>query len=181
VPSGTRQCEFGLHLPRQAPRGQAMSTYESERMSGTDVNPYASPLDVAMPPFDPRKQALAKLRGPSLGLLLMAIPMGLGGLLMFVIAIVMTMIRRLNPDFPPLFGNWEILQFASALPSLFIAYGAWCMRTGKHYKVALIAAILASIPFLAPCIWMGIPLGIWALVVLRRSEVRAAFDADETA
>jgi hypothetical protein len=151
----------------------------NERMSGTDVNPYASPLDVdTPPPVDPRQQALAKLRGPSLGLLLMAIPMGIGGLLMFVVAIVVTILRGLNPDFPPIFGRWEILQFASALPSLFIAYGAWCMRKGKRYKVALIAAILGSIPFLTPCIWMGIPFGIWALVVLRRPEVRAAFDAE---
>jgi hypothetical protein len=35
---------------------------------------------------------------------------------------------------------------------------------------------VASIPVLSPFIWLGIPLGIWAFVVLRRADVRAAFD-----
>jgi uncharacterized membrane protein YhaH (DUF805 family) len=146
-------------------------------MSGTDVNPYAPPVDVETPQVDERRQALSKLRGPSLGLLFMAVPMGIGGVLLFVVAIALTTVRWVDPNFPTFFSKWEIVQFVGTLPSLFIAYGAWCMRTGKRYQVTLIAAILGSIPFLSPCIWLGIPFGIWALVVLRRPEVRAAFDA----
>jgi hypothetical protein len=49
------------------------------------------------------------------------------------------------------------------------------MRHGENYGVALTAAILASIPLLSACIWFGISFGIWALIVLRRPAVRAAF------
>jgi hypothetical protein len=62
--------------------------------------------------------------------------------------------------------------------SLFHIFGAICMRRGTNYKVALISAILGCIPFLSPAIYFGIPFGIWALVVLRRPDVRAAFAAN---
>jgi hypothetical protein len=38
---------------------------------------------------------------------------------------------------------------------------------------------MALIPCLGPCYILGIPAGIWALVVLARPEVREAFDRDE--
>jgi len=37
------------------------------------------------------------------------------------------------------------------------------------------AAIVACVPFCSPCVVLGIPFGIWALVVMAKPEVRAAF------
>lgn len=37
------------------------------------------------------------------------------------------------------------------------------------------AAILAMIPCVSPCCLLGLPLGIWALIVLLKPEVKAAF------
>ena len=59
--------------------------------------------------------------------------------------------------------------------SLFHIYGALCMRRGRNYPIALGSAVMSSIPFLAPMAYFGIPFGIWALVVLCRKDVRAAF------
>jgi hypothetical protein len=38
------------------------------------------------------------------------------------------------------------------------------------------AAILAMIPCLSSCCIVGLPLGIWALVVLSKPEVKSEFD-----
>jgi hypothetical protein len=37
------------------------------------------------------------------------------------------------------------------------------------------AAVLACVPMISPMIWIGIPFGVWAVIVLRRPSVRAAF------
>jgi hypothetical protein len=144
-------------------------------MTGTDVNPYASPVDVAMPAVDPRKQALAKLRGPSSGLLILSSAWILIGLL----AIALGLLSLLDDSAGPLFDAFGFGQLIAVLASnLFIAFGTFCMRQGRRYRIAFATAVLASIPVLSPFVWLGIPLGIWTLVVLRRPEVRAAFDAD---
>ena len=69
---------------------------------------------------------------------------------------------------------WQVLVM---LPSLYTAHGAWCMRRMTGYRTAVAASIVACIPFLTPWFVLGIPFGIWALVVLRRKDVRAAFAA----
>ena len=47
---------------------------------------------------------------------------------------------------------------------------------GKETRVAKIAAILAMIPVTSCCFLLGIPVGIWSLVVLAKPEVKALFD-----
>ena len=59
--------------------------------------------------------------------------------------------------------------------SLFIFFGARKMQALRSYEFAFIAAILAMIPCLTPCCLIGLPFGIWALVVLCRKEVKSQF------
>lgn len=62
-----------------------------------------------------------------------------------------------------------------------IAYGAWRMKELKSYGLAMTAAILAMIPcFTSCCCLLGLPVGIWALIVLLDKDVKAAFDAPST-
>jgi hypothetical protein len=49
------------------------------------------------------------------------------------------------------------------------------MRFGTRYRWAYAAAVLASIPIITPGFWCGAPLGIWALIVLHRRDVKEAF------
>jgi predicted PurR-regulated permease PerM len=56
-----------------------------------------------------------------------------------------------------------------------ILFGALKMMHLQSYGWAMAAAILAVIPCLSPCCCLGIPFGIWALVVLSKPEVKAAF------
>lgn len=57
----------------------------------------------------------------------------------------------------------------------FIVYGALQMKDLKNHTLAMVAAIVSMIPCVGPCCVIGVPAGIWALVVLNKSEVKAAF------
>ncbi|HTL98657.1 MAG TPA: hypothetical protein VL181_07620 [Holophagaceae bacterium] len=51
------------------------------------------------------------------------------------------------------------------------------MKNLQGYGFVLTAAILAMIPCISPCCLLGLPIGIWAVVVLVKPEVKAAFTA----
>ena len=55
--------------------------------------------------------------------------------------------------------------------------GASKMKSLRSYGFALAAAILAMIPCISPCCLLGLPIGIWAIVILVKPEVKAAFTA----
>jgi len=90
-----------------------------------------------------------------------------------------------NPDNGPVmgseverlgyFGGQFAVMFAFLL-SLFAApviiYGAAKMSNGSSYSWAKAASILAIIPFTSFCFLIGAPIGIWALVVLSKPEVK---------
>ena len=59
--------------------------------------------------------------------------------------------------------------------ALFILIGALKMKNLESHSFAVAAAIVAMIPCISPCCLLGLPFGIWALVVLNDSSVRAAF------
>lgn len=59
----------------------------------------------------------------------------------------------------------DILVFAGALSLLRVS----------SYGLAMTGAIVAVIPCLSPCCILGIPFGIWALVVLNDESVKAGF------
>ncbi len=89
-----------------------------------------------------------------------------------------------DPNMAPMRGFFEFLLSAGgrlilSLPSLIINglvfFGALKMRSLQSYGLANTASILALIPCCGPCGCVGIPLGIWALVMLRKPEVRSAF------
>ncbi len=56
-----------------------------------------------------------------------------------------------------------------------IIVGCLKMKKFESYGYARTANILAMIPCVSPCCLLGIPLGIWGLVVLSRPEVQSAF------
>jgi hypothetical protein len=58
---------------------------------------------------------------------------------------------------------------------LVMLVGAWQMLQAKSYAFAMFTAILAVIPCISPCLFLGIPFGIWALVVLADEQTKANF------
>jgi hypothetical protein len=68
------------------------------------------------------------------------------------------------------------IPILSTVLMLVILYGAWKMMRGESYAWAMTASILSLFPCTGCCI-LGAPFGIWALVVLNDSSVRAYFSA----
>ena len=71
-----------------------------------------------------------------------------------------------------------IVSLLSLLLAPVIIYGAVQMMQGKKPGLAKIAAILAIIPVTSCCFLIGIPMGIWSLVVLAKPEVKAIFSGE---
>jgi type IV secretory pathway protease TraF len=69
-----------------------------------------------------------------------------------------------------------IISLISIAASPIIIFGGIQMLGARRYSIALWAAILALIPLTSVCCIPGIPIGIWALIVLRHPEVRAGFE-----
>jgi hypothetical protein len=143
----------------------------------SEPNPYSSPAALEDPD---RSQQLRSLRAPGLGLLVLSVIWGGIGLIGLValaawfFLATATNSKQVQALAGDLTGR-DNLQLVLMLPSCFIAYGALCMRSGRHYRAAWAAALLSCVPMLSPMIWFGIPFGIWALIVLRRPAVRNAF------
>jgi len=67
------------------------------------------------------------------------------------------------------------MHFVSLLLDAFVIVGALRMMSLKNYQLCLVVAVLAMVPCTAPCCCLGIAAGIWALIVLLKDEVKAAF------
>jgi hypothetical protein len=61
--------------------------------------------------------------------------------------------------------------------SILILIGALRMLSLRNYSLAFVASILALVPCITPscCCVLGLPFGIWALVVLNKPEVKSHF------
>ena len=76
---------------------------------------------------------------------------------------------------PPLFV-FGLLSVFDTFIAIIILVGAWQMRQLKSYGLAVIACVLAILP--CTLTWfVSMPMGIWALVVLMRPDVREAFES----
>jgi hypothetical protein len=72
-------------------------------------------------------------------------------------------------------GVGIFLGFLGILVGIVILLGALRMKALENYGFAMTATILAMIPCISPCCLLGLPIGIWALVVLLDQNVKSAF------
>lgn len=129
-----------------------------------------------------------KVKVPAIGLIIVgALNFGLG--LLTVLSGLLRLTGIISEDKIPTnevekigylvgtFGGYAI-AFIGLIVAPIIIYGAIQMMNGKSYKLAKTSAILAIIPLISCCFVVGIPVGIWALVVLNKSEVKAFFNGE---
>lgn len=74
-----------------------------------------------------------------------------------------------------LLGLKGLFQLAVFVGTGLVTYAAIQMLRGRQYRMCIVGACAAIIPFLSPCLFYGFPFGIWALVILLRQDTRAAF------
>ncbi len=63
--------------------------------------------------------------------------------------------------------------------AVLVVLGAWNLMQLRSYRLAKAGSILALFPF-SPGAVVGLPMGIWALVVMTKKEVKAAFGQNRT-
>jgi uncharacterized membrane protein len=62
-----------------------------------------------------------------------------------------------------------------AATSSFVLFGAIKMKDRSNLGLARASAIVALVPCVGPCCILGIPFGIWALLVLNKPHVKGSF------
>jgi hypothetical protein len=68
-----------------------------------------------------------------------------------------------------------LVEAVSCLLGITVLVGAVQMRHLENYRFAVAASIVATASCLSPWFLLGVPFGIWALVVLRNQRVSDAF------
>jgi hypothetical protein len=125
--------------------------------------------------------ALEKVNGPALGLMILAgINLVLGALALILNLVGASFMATQNmPDqaWASMYsGTIGIVSNAlGILVSGLIFFGGLKMKRLESHGLAVTASILAMLPCTSPCCIIGLPLGIWALVVLSKPEVKSAF------
>ncbi len=94
----------------------------------------------------------------------------------------------LGPVLDPEFGKKDmalagillvaLLMLAGLAGGLIVVAGAVKMRKLQSYRLCRPSSILAMLP-LGFGFVLGLPFGIWALLVLRRTDVQAAFEGKQ--
>ncbi len=81
-----------------------------------------------------------------------------------------------DPAFLVFFTGFGLLMAALGIVlSIVVIVGALRMMRLENYGLSIAAAVIAMAPGLSPCCLLGLPFGIWALVVLCDGRVKAAF------
>ncbi len=137
--------------------------------------------DVKTPQVVP-SDASRQVSGPAIGLLVT----GIVGIFFAALALIVSILGMgfapfIRDEIPERYAEfWEgSVGAASAIVGLavaaFIIFAALKMRDLRQWELSLAASIVAMIPCVSPCCILGLPIGIWALVVLLRPDVKEAF------
>lgn len=135
-----------------------------------------------------RELARAQIQGPAIGLLVTGILLVIFALIGLVGNLMGATFRpppgEVPPEFQQLMNVLEGMQGPMAIVSSLIGlaisglviFAAQKMRMLESFALVVTATILAMVPCTSPCCCIGIPVGIWVLVVLFKPEVKAAFN-----
>ena len=124
--------------------------------------------------------AMERVNGPAVGLMVVAIL----GFVLQAIALVLNLVgasflatQQNNQAWASMFSGavGVVSGIIGLLVSGLIFFGALKMKKLESHGLAMTASIVAMIPCISPCCLIGLPIGIWAVVVLSKPEVKNAF------
>jgi len=170
---GRGSSPFGPGGPPAAGPGGADNPYQSPQQGGPPAQYYVAP--------DPL--AASRVGGPATGLMVTAIVGIVGAALGALASVAQLNLLQFRghhrPDFFPMMaapmGVNVAMNVVTLILSVVILLGAIKMKNLENYGLAMASAIIAVIPCFSPCCVLGLPFGIWALVVLSDARVKAAF------
>ncbi len=127
-------------------------------------------------------EASDQVSGPSVGLLITGILGGvvsLGGLILNLVTAGIESVKahRYIEGYADLAAGAAGVAFCfvGLLVAGFIIYSSLKMKNLTQWGLCVAASIIAMIPCISPCCLVGLPIGIWCLVVLTKPEVKTAF------
>ena len=153
------------------------------------TGPQPLPSGVPLSSAAPIGQAQSLVSGPATGLLVVGILCALAsvwGVLSNLLGIGMGAAGAMpgGANMPPQLAQWAqmmsggfglVLNFiALALAGLYI-FASTKMRKLESYGLVMTATILSMLPCTSSCCCVGLPIGIWVLIVLSKPEVKSAF------
>jgi hypothetical protein len=146
--------------------------------------PGAAPGPAPFPGMVPASRASEMVSAPATGLLIV----GILNLLFAAYEIVSTLLSGAkhmtqstgNPEIDKMMATLTgpmglLLGGLWLLTGLLQLFGAIKMKRLEGYGLVMAASILGMIPCFSSCCLIGLPIGIWALVVLSKPEVKSAF------
>jgi hypothetical protein len=143
------------------------------------ASPAPAPVAAASPTVTVAAAQLVK--GPAIGLIVTAVL----GALVQIASLIMHLAGATFPAHNEMpnqawvsFMSGTVGAIASVIGlivSVVILLGALKMQKLQNYGFAMAASIIAMIPCFSPCCLLGLPIGIWAIIVLSKPEVKSAF------
>lgn len=129
-----------------------------------------------------RDAALAAVKGPAIGLMLVASL----AMVLVVISLVINLTGVALFPMPTSGQSPQFSKFAQGAGGVVgailgiaiyatVLFGAFKMKNLESHGLAMTASILALLPCSLCCLF-GLPFGIWALVVLSKPEVKSQFN-----
>jgi GYF domain 2 len=151
--------------------------------------PGATPLPPSPTPGIPTMQPLGgygfpgaadQVTGPAIGLMVVAILGFLGqafGLVWRLFFSAIAAAQSNQPEWVTYFQGTAgiVSSILGILSSILVLFGALKMKKLESHGLAMAVSIIAMIPCVSPCCLIGIPIGIWSLVMLSKPEVKSAF------
>ena len=151
----------------------------------TIAPPGAAPAPAAFSGMAPTSRASELVTGPAIGLMVT----GTLEILFAASQIVRLLLggsRHMtqstgNPEMDKMIGMMMgpvglLITGICLLTGVLILFGGIKMKKLESYGLVMAASILGMIPcFSSGCCLLGLPIGIWALVVLSKPEVKSAF------
>ncbi len=162
----------------------------TEWMALSEVAEFASSFPASPPPPVPElppqnAAAVEQVSGPAIGLMAAAVLGFLGQVTGILVRMAgFSMWRSGYGMMPRGMPNWAMfmsgtLGFALGLVALGMSVLVFAaglqMKQLRNYGLAMAGSIAAMVPCVSPCCWIGLPIGIWALVVLSKPEIKGAF------
>jgi hypothetical protein len=168
-------------LPEGATEWQALSEFPEFAAAIPTAPPSLSSLAASAPGAASGASASQQVAGPAIGLIVVAALGCVADLVSLAMNLGVSALAANQTE-----GPWHDMAsaFSGAIGVLwavvgilisgFILFGALKMKKLENYGVAMAASIVALLPCSICCV-VGVPIGIWALVVLSKAEVKEAF------
>jgi len=153
------------------------------------IPPEAIEPKVIEPQPELRAIALSKVQAPAIAMLVLwiiSILYAVGGAIAQMVGVTFGTMQQMPEDMPNFVIQMQALTknpaviasstFLSVGMGVVAIIGAIKMMKLQSYGLAMTAAVLTVIPcFGSCCCFIGIPIGIWAMVVLNKDYVKSQF------